>query len=218
MAHSRFPIFFVAICALGLSGCTTKVAEPSGFLGNVGQLQRGKKVGRPDFEYRSAQNLPVAKGTTIYVEPVVVRLGEDRKADTALRRRLGDGFTTTLREQLDKEFAVVDKAKGATLRVRTVVTELKPGAPALNLATAIYPSTRISSELKRAVSGEQAFTGAAATEIEVVRIADGRRIYAMMDYATARKTIGTAGSKWAPVEKLCEHWARDLSELLGGPE
>jgi hypothetical protein len=210
------------LISLGLVGCATKVAVPSGFLGNPEQLQRHKKVTEPDYEYRSEGDLPVADGTKIYIEPVVVNLRADPtgKFDVgvATQRRLAESFTKALRTEAAKRHQIVSRPGAATLKVRTVVTELEPSVPAINMVTALYPSTRVSSELKQAVSGEQMFTGEAATEIEVVRLSDGRRIYAMMDHATGRKAISSSGSKWGPVEKLCERWAEDLSATMRGVE
>ncbi len=216
MSPDRLIPLFVPLGLAMFAGCASKVAQPSGFLSNPGQLQREKSITGPDYEYRSEADLPVAAGTRVHIAPVTVKLRRPGEVDAATRRRIADAFTAALRAEAAKRHRVVVGRRAAELEVRTVVTELEPSVPAINLTTSIYPSTRISSELRQAVSGEQMFTGEASTEIEVRRVADGRRIYAMMDHATGRKAIATSGSQWAPVEKLCERWAGDLAATMRG--
>ncbi len=218
MISRTLPLISVAALACGSLSCKTKVSEPTGFLEDSSQLQRDTSVGRPDYEYRSEKDLPVAAGTAVYVAPVAVSLKESDKVDAATGARLASTFTRALKAEAAKKFKVVSSREASQLEVRTAVTQVTPAVPAINMATAIYPSSRIGSELKQAVVGEQAFTGGASTEIEVRRTSNGRRIYAMMDSTTGRKAVTTSGSKWAPVEKLCERWAKNVGAIMRGDE
>lgn len=107
----------VALCACG--GSEPPSVEPSGFLGDYSQLEKGR--GEQAQLVYIDEEAHFARFDKMIVDPVVV-WGEQSTASPQELQALADAFGAALREQLGQEFELVESPGPGTLRLRSAIT------------------------------------------------------------------------------------------------
>lgn len=202
-------------CAL-LVGCAAggmKEVTKTGFLGDYSMLQPGGEdraalvYVKPGVDFK-----PYDK---IMFERVLVSLAdsaEHKEIDPALVAELAEHYQNALMKAVESGYQIVDKPGLDVLRVRVVITGVKPSNPVSNTMSTIIPIGIAVSGAAKAVSGDNLGTGEAATEIEVVDSVTGERLAAAVDRRQGGKMAFRG--KWEDTKKAFDHWAKRFRERL----
>ena len=206
-------------------GCQTpmkgKTAEPSGFLGDYSKLQPGKS-GQAQLVYINPK-ADFARYTKIMIDPISIMGSENSKLAglpkedvTALLSYL-DG---KLREELSRDYTIVNNAGPDVMRLRVALTEAKGAKVVLNTLSSVIPITLALSTLKLAATGTHAAVGEVNAEAEILDSQTGDRLLAAMDTRAGRKVIVSGNfTKWGDVQDAFDYWAMQtrvrLEELSG---
>lgn len=218
---SRIALFALAALSLGLHACTTTMktrsVEPSGFLGDISQLQEGGfgKAGLVYFD----ETAPWASYDKILLEPVQLYAAPGsklEKLDPEQAKALLDYFDATLREHLGADYQFVDEAGPGTLRMRVALTEAKGAKVVLNVVSSVtWPGLALST-LKRVATGTHSAVAQTQAEMELLDAATGKRLAAAVDRRAGRKVTFRLDkfSRYAQVRDSFDYWAARMAERL----
>lgn len=215
---ARFQLALVVLLWL-LCGCATteqtRSVEPSGFLGDYGQLRAGRQDEallvylRPDTDF--------SRYDAILLEPVTLWKGPDSDLSSVPAdelKQLTDHLETAMRRQLALDWALVDGESPEALRIRVAITEARMSKPVLDFVSTVLPPARLASELGHLATGTHAFVGRAAIELEILDSMSGRRLVAAVDKRAGGKVLRGSTSAWADVQEAFDYWADVLRERL----
>lgn len=195
-------VILVACAAGGM-----KEVTKSGFLGDYSML-------KPGGDDRAAL-VYVKPGTDfepynkIMFDRVLVSLADNaqhKELDPALMTELAEYYQNALFEAVKSGYQIVDQPGPGVLRVRTVITGVRPSNPVSNTMSTIIPIGIAVSGATKAVSGDNLGTGEAATEIEVVDSVSGERLAAAVDRRQGGKSAFRG--KWEDTKQAFDHWAK----------
>ena len=223
-ARSFWPkiTFCVGLLVLvaGLTACSTtrqaRSVTESGFLGDYSQMKKGGKAKLAFI----APSVDWLKYTKIYIAPVELwksdetnsPLGELSKEN---QQMLVNYFYTSLNNELQKSYTIVDKPGPDTLVLRTAITEAKKSGPVRNLLTSIVPFGIAANLLKTAAFGKGIGVGDVQAEMELLDGATNQRLAAAVDRRVGTKALRTKfDGSWGDVKLAFDYWAETLEARL----
>lgn len=202
-------------CAL-LVGCAAggmKEVTKTGFLGDYSMLQPGGED-RAALVYVNPKT-DFKLYNKIMFDRVFVSLADNAKhkeIDPALMTELAVYYQNALMKAVKDGYQIVDKPGPDVLRVRVVITGVRPSNPVSNTMSSIIPVGLVVSGATKAISGDNLGTGEAATEIEVVDSVSGDRLAAAVDRRQGGKMAFRG--KWEDTRQAFDHWAKRFRERL----
>lgn len=212
----------IAGSALGVAGCKStrqaRSVEESGFLGDYSQLKKGKS-GQAKLLY-IAPDVDWGKYTKIYIAPVQLwkgdetnsPLGELSKED---QQMLVSYFYTSLHNEMQKSYTLVEKPGPDTLVLRAAVTEAKKSGPVRNLLTSLVPFGIAANLLKTAAFGKGIGVGDVQVEGELLDGVTNQRLMAGVDRRVGTKALRTKfDGSWGDVKLAFDYWAETLEARL----
>jgi hypothetical protein len=209
---SRFA-FLTILATVLVSGCaTTKQArdvEVSGFLPDYSMLRPGEP-GEPLLIYKN----PRADWRfykKLLLDPVMV-LRRLETSDKDLPRedmqRLADNFWILLRQELSKDYVLVDLPGPDVLRVQAALTDVKKSKAPADTITSIAPPALIISKGKEFATGKPLFVGEVSLEGKVTDAQTGELLAAGVDRKVGGKSIQGATDSWDDVNQSLELWSK----------
>jgi len=208
---------------LGLTGCATthqvsSGVEPSGFLGDYSQLQKGVK-NRAVYSYWNP-SANWSKYTKVMIEPVQLWKSDDPnsplgKLSPAKQQMLVSGLETALYDRLSKDYTMVNEPGPDVMVVRAAITEARKSKPVINLVSSVYPAALVLSYGKRAIWGTGTGVGSVTVEGEILDGQTNERLAAAVDRRAGTKAWrskfnGTFGDVMASFD----WWANRMAERL----
>ena len=132
------------------------------------------------------------------------------------RQKLLNYFDAALRENLKKDYALVNAPGSGVLRVRVAITEATGSMVMLDTISSVVPVGIALSSVKAMVTGKHLSVGEIGAECEGVDSVTGKRIFAAVDARVGRKYTGKFDkfSRWHAAEDACDFWAAQLHERL----
>lgn len=119
---------------LSLAACANQKPTQSGFIhGGYTKLQPQGHDGKVLVQKPDAATL--ARFSNVYIEPVSTRLGKDIKPKDA--KDLADLTQKALRDELGKQWTVVNAPGPRTVTIRTALTAVHKAQPAANVVLTI---------------------------------------------------------------------------------
>ncbi len=214
---------FLIPCALTtalVGGCATteevREVEESGFLGDYSQLQTGGE-GQAALRYVN----PHARFDSynkMLIDPVTLwmkdgsNLSEVPEVD---RKMLVDYLHTALSDSLGREYTLVDAPGPGVMRLRVAITEAEQAPVVMSTVSNVVPQMLLISNVKKMVTGTQAFVGSAAVEGELLDAATGERLAAFVDKRSGGKSIERIGAgSWNDFKNACRVWAKLIATRL----
>jgi Protein of unknown function (DUF3313) len=208
---------------IGLTtGCSTtrqaRSVEPSGFLTDYSQLKKG--TGDQSKLVYIAPGVDWNKYTKIYIEPVELwkgdetnsPLGELSKDD---QKMLVDYLFTSLNNELQKSYTIVDKPGPDTIVLRSAITEAGKCGPVRNLLTTIVPFGMAANLLKTVAFGQGIGVGDVQVEAELLDGATNQRLAAAVDARVGTKALRTKfDGTWGDVKLAFDYWSERLESRL----
>jgi hypothetical protein len=122
----------------------------------------------------------------------------------------------TLREQLAKDYTLVDKPGPGVMHLRVAITEADDANVTLDTISTVIPIGLALSGITALATGQWAFTGSAGVEAEMLDSVSNKRLFAAVDRRTGGKVTGK-GDKfddWRTVQNALDYWANKLRERL----
>jgi len=213
------------ICALAVligAGCSStyqvREAQTSGFLNDYSQLRKGS--GRePRLIYYNPE-ADLLRYDKILIDPVVAyrneqggRPGDLTQDDT---RALLNYFHAALREQLGRDYEVVEQPEPGTLRLRVAITDARASKVVMDTLSSVVPVGLAVSALERIALGKTLTAGSVRVEAEAVDGQTGEVLGAMVDERSGSKVTGRFDkwSKWQDARDALDYWANQLRENL----
>ena len=208
------------LLALGASCTTTYQARhvpTSGFLGDYSQLRPGR-AGEPKLVYFNPA-ADIRDYEQILIDPIAGYLGKGsrlNKLSAKDRQALLDYFQTTLREQLGRDYKIVDRPGPGVLRLRVGLTDAKGTKPVLDTLSTVTPIGLAISALERVTLGKTLTTGSVRIEAEALDGRTGERLAAMVDERVGAKVTGRFDkwSKWQDARDAFDYWAARMQTTL----
>ena len=198
-----------ALAASLCVGCANMEMTRSGFLTDYEQLQpapeRGVRFVPDEVDYFEAPDAEWGRYSSVIVDPVEFRAGEDRApdADEEARAAMAHKFTKLLRKTLGEDFTLTDEPGPDTLRVRAAVTDADCSNIWVNWAGLVL-----------VVPPDM---GGLSGELEVRDSETGERLLAMT--ATREGTVFLlleCFSTWGHARHGMKKWARGLARTMRG--
>ena len=212
----------VLLGALALGGCAStyqqRSVKGSGFLSDYRQLKdRGGDTAMlsyidPKVNFRAYNK--------IMLEPVRAYVsGKDSsmaKLSKENQQKLLNYFDARLRENLKRDFALVNQPGPGVLRIRVALTEATGSNVALDTVSTILPIGLALSSVKAIATGEHLNVGTIGAECEGLDSMTNKRLFAAVDARVGRKITMKFDkfSKWHAAEDACDFWAEQLHERL----
>lgn len=213
-------IGLLLLLALGASCATTyqtRRAKTSGFLGDYSQLRKGQ--GKEPLLVYFNPAADVRAYDKILIDPVVGYLGQGSRLNRLSpedRQALLDYFHATLREQLGRDYALVDRPGPGTLRLRIAVTDARGTKPVADTLSTVVPVALAISALERVALGKTLTTGSVRIEAEALDAQTGKRLAAMVDERAGAKVTGRFDkwSKWQDARDAFDYWGARMRGTL----
>lgn len=203
----------VGLVLVGCSASGMKDVTKSGFLGDYSMLKPGGDDRAALVYVKAGTDFKPYK--KIMFDRVLVSLAnnaEHKEVDPAMLAELSKYYQDALMNAVKSGYQLVDQPAADVLRVRAVITGIRPSNPVSNTMSSIIPIGIAVAGATKAVSGDNLGTGEAATEIEVVDSVSGVRLAAAVDRRQGGKSAFRG--KWEDTKDAFDYWAKRFRERL----
>jgi hypothetical protein len=192
-----------------------RYVEKSHFLDDYSLLKDGEDGDALLSFWKDGTNWTAYK--KIILEPVITSKLPDSELNDmthAENHRFKELFEYKMREALKKNFKLVAHPGANTLRIQFAITDAESSTLLLDFYTAVYPSARALSLLKRLTTGTESFVGQASVEGKITDSQTGELLMASADCRAGGKTLMGAFDSWDDVEQAYQYWASQLNYQL----
>jgi len=192
-------------------------AETSGFLGDYSHLRKGQGQEPRLIYYNPAAD--IRDYDKIMIDPIVAYMGKDSQLGNMSRadlQALLNYFHATLREQLGKDYAIVDKPETDVLQLRIALTDAKGSKVVMDTLSTVVPVALAVSVLQRVMLGKTLTAGTVRIEAEALDPRTGIQVAAMVDERAGSKVTGRFDkwSKWQDARDAFDYWGGRLRSVL----
>ena len=211
-------IFISALTSIIGAGCgaTRKSGLPiekSGFLTDYSHLTEtdskipGDAGPRPRLRYINPE-VDWAGYRKVLVDPVTFFASKDVKPPREVQVLL-NYFWAELREELKRDYELVDSPQPETMRLTIALTRAGERNVTLDTISIYVPLSRALVELQGIKKGKPAFVGYAKVEAKITDAETGILLAAAMDKRVGGKTFKDFDS-WSDVKAAMDYWAKLL--------
>ena len=131
------------------------------------------------------------------------------------QKLLVDYLHASLRENLSKEYEIVDKPGPGVLVIRAAVTDARKSKPVSNIVSSVVPVGMAASFGKQLITGTGLGVGQVAVEAELLDGQSNQRVAAAMDTRAGTKALRSkAGGTWGDVKLSFDWWSQRLVTRL----
>ncbi len=197
----------LVVLAVGCASTRQASAPQQGFLDDYSQLEKGVPGGsqlefiNPEADWKAYDK--------IIIDPVSFWRASDVKANLSpeARQALADYAHLRLREELGKDYTIVDHPTPGALRLTGVFTRLGGRKVTLDTVSTVVPQVRLIAEAQGVFTGKPSFVGEAAMEARATDSWTGELLGAAVDRRVGGKSIKGMDS-WADVRAAMDVWAK----------
>jgi hypothetical protein len=210
----------LSLAVVMLTSCTStsrmRSTKATGFLGDYSSLHKGEASEaqlvyiRPNVSWMSYNRI-IIDPITVYAIPgnPLEKIPKDQ-----LRGLVGY-LHSTLREQLGKDYQIVNTAGPGVLRLRVALTEAGAGKPLLGVISSMSPPGIALSSLKTVATGKGTGVGTARVEMELLDAQTRQRLAAGVDAQSGNKRDFFGNfDKWDDAQDAFDGWAAKLRARL----
>jgi hypothetical protein len=209
-------IFVMTLISILGAGCsaTRKSGMPieeSGFLCDYSLLSEtdsaipGDYGPRPKLRYINP-DADWAGHKKVLVDPVTFFSSKDVKPPREVQILL-NYFWAELREELKRDYELVDSPQPATLRLTIALTHAGERRVTLDTISIYVPFSRALTELQGITHGKPSFVGHAKAEAKMTDAATGTLLLAAIDKRVGGKTFKDFDS-WSDVRAVVDYWVK----------
>ncbi len=212
-----------------MAGCAQTVAEQpavvkqvesgqastaSGFFGNDLSLLQPGKEGQAAMIYinPSAQWSQYNK---IMFEPVEFWDSADSSVSPSDQHMLTAYFYNKLKEDLQKNFTLVDQGGPGVLVIQVALTNASAATPGLRSVSVVIPQLRIINAAQSLATGSYAFVGSAEAMMKATDAVTGQLLAAAIDKRAGGVALSAAAQwKWGDAQSAMDYWAQKVNDRL----
>jgi uncharacterized protein DUF3313 len=209
---------FAGLFIIALAACAvTEKSQPSavlqtGFLKDYSQLKPGDKE-QASLIYWNP-NAQWGRYSKVMLDPVTL-VGPEGKISPEDEARLSKYYYDKLKEDLSKNFTLVNQSGPDVMRIRVALTDAEAATSGLRTISVVIPQARLLNAGYDAATGKYAFVGSAQTEAEALDSSTGERLAAAVDRRYGGMSIKNADVwKWGDAEHIMDYWAENISMKL----
>lgn len=228
LAGSKSLLTFI-IAGLMLTGCAKTVSEQSavvtsvqggaapaaaGFFGNDLSLLEPGSEGQAAMVYINP-NAQWKQYDKIMIEPVQFWDDPDTRVSPSDQHVLTAYFYNQLKEQLQKNFTIVDQGGAGVLQLQVALSNATAATPGLRTVSVLIPQARILTAGASLATGSYAFAGSAEAEMKATDSASGQLLAAAVDKRAGGMAVSSAAQwQWGDAENAMNYWAEKISSRL----
>ncbi len=219
----------IALLSTMTAGCAKTVAEQpevvkqvesgqapaaSGFFGNNLSLLQPGKEGQAAMVYinPSAQWSQYNK---ILIEPVQFWDSGDSSVSPSDQQMLTGYFHNKLKENLEKNFTLVDQGGPGVLVLQVALTNASAATPGLRSVSVVIPQLRIINSAQSLATGSYAFVGGAEAEMKAIDATTGQLLAGAIDKRAGGIALSQAAQwKWGDAQSAMDYWAQRVDTRL----
>jgi hypothetical protein len=158
----------------------------------------------------------------VIVEPVTIWTeGGTTSVPQEDLKTAADYLHAQLRDQLGKDFQLVDQPGPDTLRIEAAVTGAQRANQMMVAVSSVVPIGAAISGSYEYVTGKPTFQGEAAAELKVTDAQSGDLLAAAVDRRMGGRALNSAANEWTYVNNILAYWAQQtrfrLCELQKRP-
>jgi hypothetical protein len=225
--HGRLQLLSGILTAgllIGQTGCSTNrqqtkgTPEPSGFLGNYSEMQKGLKDHANLFYLKP--DVTWSNYTKIWIQPIELWKSEDPESpmneiSPENRQMLADFFNTALTTDLSTNFVLVSGPGPDVLILHAAITDANKSKPVAGFVSSVYLPLKVISLGKQGIAGTPIGVGSVTVEAELLDGQSNQRLWAVVDSRSGTSAFRSkfAGT-WGDVEKSFDWWASQLDTRL----
>lgn len=186
----------------------------SGFFGSSLPLLQPGKEGQAAMVYinPSAQWSQYNK---IMLEPVEFWDSADSSVSPSDQHMLTAYFYNKLKEDLQKNFTLVDQGGPGVLVVQVALTNVTAATPGLRSVSVVIPQLRIINSVQSLATGSYAFVGSAEAEMKATDAVTGQLLAGAIDKRAGGIAVSTAAQwKWGDAQNAMDYWAQKANNRL----
>ena len=227
---SRVSVLLLLVSGL-LSGCASTTEEgpsvveriegtkpappgPTGFLASDYALLKPGKEGQVALVYIN----PDARWsgyTKVLLEPVQLWAAPGTSLPASDRYALTAYFYNALKEDLNKNFTLVDEPGPGVVTVQVALNEVTGAVPILRSVSVLIPQARVLNFVQSLATGSYAFVGSAEAQAKITDSVTGQLLAAGADRRLGGMQIASAAQwRWGDAEKIMKYWSEKISGRL----
>ncbi|HVN90392.1 MAG TPA: DUF3313 domain-containing protein [Candidatus Binataceae bacterium] len=200
-----------------VEGETPAPPPPSGFLGSDYALLKPPAEGSDQkamLVYTDA-SASFASYSKIMIAPVTFWGDEHSNLSAADQQTLCDYFYNVLKEELGKNFTLVNEPGPGVAKLTVALTDASSAIPVLRTIAVVVPQARVLSMIKQGLTGTYSFVGSATGEAKLTDSVSGQLLAAWSD-----KRFGSGALKnvtvwqWGDADNAMNYWADGLDQRL----
>jgi hypothetical protein len=191
---------------------------PSGFLGADYSLLQPAAPGSGQKALLAYTNSSVnfASYNKIMIEPVTFWADRGSTISSEAQQELCDYAYSRLKEDLSKNFTVVDQPGPGVAKLSAALTDATSAVPVLRTIAVVVPQAHVLSLVKQGLTGGYSFVGSAAGEAKLTDSVSGQLLAAWADKRVGTGAVRNAGVwKWGDADNAIKYWGSALDERLG---
>jgi hypothetical protein len=193
--------------------------EISGFFGQDASLLQPGKEGQVAMVYVNP-NAQWSQYNKILLEPVQFWDSANSSVSPADQQMLTAYFYNKLKENLQKNFTLVDQGGPGVLELQVAMVNASGATPGLRSVSVVIPQLRVLNAAQSLATGSYAFVGSAEAEMKVIDSSTGQLLAGAVDKRAGGIAMSAAAQwKWGDAENAMNYWAdkvnRRLLELQG---
>jgi hypothetical protein len=221
-------IAFAALLPM-LAGCAKTVSEQpavvtqvqsgqssaaSGFFGqDLALLQPGQQ-GQAAMVYINP-GAQWSQYNGIMLEPVEFWDDPGTKVSPADQHTLTAYFYNELKEDLQKNFTIVDQGGTGVLNLQVALINADSATPGLRSVTVVIPQLRVINAAQSLVTGSYAFVGSAEAEMKVTDSSTGQLLAGAIDKRAGGIAMSSAAQwQWGDAENAMNYWSDRINTRL----
>ena len=218
-----------AFASLAVSGCAKTVSDQSAvvkqmesrpsaatssFFGeDFPKLQPGQE-GQAAMVYVDA-NANWKQYDKVMLEPVEFWDGSDTKVSPQDQHTLTAYFYNKLKEDLQKNFTIVDQGGPGVLQLQVALTNASTSTPGLRTVSVLVPQARVLNAAQSLATDSYAFAGSAEAQMKASDSVTGQFLAGAIDKRSGGVALSNAASfKWGDAESAMDYWADKISSRL----
>lgn len=187
---------------------------PTGFLGSDYALLKPGKEGQVALVYIS----PDARWSgysKVLLEPVQLWAAPDTSLPASDQHALTAYFYNALKEDLGKNFTLVDEPGPGVVLVQVALNEATGAVPILRSVSVVIPQARLLNFVQSLATGSYAFVGSGEAQAKISDSVTGQLLAAGADRRLGGMQIASAAQwRWGDAEKIMKYWSEKISARL----
>lgn len=203
---------FMAILLISFSANAAEMKK-SGFLSDYSGMKKGPKGGA-DWVFIK-EGVKFSQYNKVMMDQVTFFLKGDAKYKGIKPEdinELTEAFDNAIRENIGKNYPLVDQPGPDVMRIRIAITDLVPSKTGMSAVTTVMPIGLGVSMLKKAATGKHTGVGETSMEMEVLDSVTNQRVAAAIDQHSGGKLSGL--KKWGSAGEAFKFWTERLKMRL----